>query len=404
MALDFLNSLQIEEQPLLNLSEVENKSAAPSDITDKSTEDPVDSVTDNGNPSDLLPITEISTDDDLEDLKPNNSGTNSSSDKKPDAKSSSKKYAAIIKALHEKTGAFEDFNEEDFEDSPESFLDYLDTYAYKNAENLANEYIQKNLNPLQQKFIDLVESGISEEDAGDLVKGYKLSDNITEDTLTENPEKAKKLFSEYLKYTTSFSEERIKKEVEKREDLGTLVDDALEILPEFKEVLSNAEEQLKENLKARDLQQKEFQARQAKELQEYLESTEEIAGIKLTKKMKENWMKEYSVIKTEDGRQLNPILATREVDPNKFDALLRLYHTIGLFKYDARKKDFVPDFSVLKSLGKTEAIKELHNAVESDSLKRRTGHADYDSMELDVDKEEHKKRWAELSKKLNINK
>lgn len=129
-------------------------------------------------------------------------------------------------------------------------------------------------------------------------------------------------------------------------------------------------------------------------------STEEIGGIKLTPKMKERWMKEYGVVKTEEGKTLNPILATREMDPNKFDALLRLYHTMGLFKYDRRKNDFVPDFSAIKSLGKNEAISELHRAVESDNLSRRTGSIAESNVDFDVEKEDHKKRWAELANKI----
>lgn len=403
MALEFLNSLKVEEQPLLSMTEMDKVSSSSEESTsaNEASADEhkkVASITDNSS-TDLLPISEIPTDDDLES-KTSASGDTKSSSEKSSAKSSSKKYAAIIKALNEKTGAFDDFNEEEFEDSPEAFLEYIDSYAYKNAEALATDYIQRNLNPLQQKFVDLVESGIAEDQAADLVKGYKLADNVNESTLTNDPEKAKKLYAEYLRYTTAFSEEKIQREVTKREDLGTLVDDALEALPEFKQVLASAEQEYMQDVKQQEMQQKQFQARQAKELQNYLMSTEEIGGIKLTPKMKEKWMKEYGVVSTEDGRQLNPILATREADPNKFDALLRLYHTMGLFKYDRRKNDFVPDFSAIKNLGKNEAISELHRAVESDNLSRRTGAVSESSVDFDVEKEDHKKRWAELANKL----
>lgn len=401
MALDFLNSLKVEEQPLLSMSEMDAKSISTNgDSTAEAATADESKVT--TSPGDLLPISEISKDDDLE------SKTSASEDSKPSekssAKSSSKKYAAIIKALNEKTGAFEDFDEEEFEDSPESFLEYLDTYAAKNAEAMATDYIQRNLNPLQQKFVDLVESGISEDNAADLIKGYKLADNVNETTLSEDPEKAKKLYAEYLRYTTAFSEEKIKREVAKREDLGTLVDDALEALPEFQQLLGQAENEMKKELQQQEMQRREFQARQAKELENYLTSTDEIGGIKLTNKMKEKWMKEYGLVQTEDGRQLNPILATRELDPNKFDALLRLYHTMGLFKFDRRKNDFVPDFSAIKSLGKNEAISELHKAVETDNLVRRTGSFNNSDIDFDVEKDDHKKRWAELANKLYKNK
>jgi hypothetical protein len=342
------------------------------------------------------------TDDDGESSKTKSGESNTSSSKpNSSSQSSSKKYAAIIKALHEKTGAFEGFNEEEFEDSPESFLDYLDEYATKNAEAMASDYIERNLTPLQQKFVDMVENGVSEDSAAQIVKGYKLAQGINEDVLIENPDKAKQLYAEYLRYTTSFSEEKIQKEVQKKEDLGTLTDDALESLPEFKELLANAEREAQAELAQNEYKRREFQKRQADDLKNYLEGTDEIAGIKLNKKMKDNWMREYSIVETQDGKKVNPILATRDVDPNKFDALLRLYHTMGLFKYDARKRDFVPDFTAIKSLGKTEAINELHRAVESDNVRRRTsGYSSDSGVEMDVEKEDHKKRWAELAKKL----
>ena len=403
MALDLFNSLKVEEQPLMSLSEVETTSGTSTVSSDEDDSGTGDSSQATPNSGDLMPITDMSdTDDGGEPSKAKSDESNTSSSKpNSSSQSSSKKYAAIIKALHEKTGAFEGFDEEEFEDSPESFLDYLDEYATKNAEAMASDYIEKNLTSLQQKFVDMVENGISEESAAQIVKGYKLAQGINEDVLVENPDKAKQLYAEYLRYTTTFSEEKIQREVQKKEDLGTLTDDALESLPEFKQLLANAEREAQAELAQNEFKRREFQKRQADELKNYLEGTDEIAGIKLNKKMKDNWMREYSIVETQDGKKVNPILATRDVDPNKFDALLRLYHTMGLFKYDARKRDFVPDFTAIKSLGKTEAINELHRAVESDNVRRRTsGYSSDSGVDMDVEKEDHKKRWAELAKKL----
>jgi hypothetical protein len=392
MALDFLNSLKIEEQPLMSLSEIESNNNIKDSDDDNSND--TSTITNEDN-SGLTPITDLNNDSD------NSSNSNSSSTNS--LSKTDKKYAAIIKALHEKTGAFENFNEEEFEDTPESFLEIIDQYTYKNAEAIANNYITSNLTPLQQKFVDLVENGLSQESATEIVQGYKLSENITEDALIEDSSKAKKLYAEYLKYTTAFSEERINKEISKKEDAGTLIDDSLEILEEFKDILFEQEKAAKAEVAKQEYQNREFTKRQTEELQNYLTSTEEIGGIKLSKKLKDNWIKEYSIVETSKGSKVNPILATREVDPNKFDALLRLYHTMGLFKYDSKKKDFSPDFSFIKNIGQNEALNKLQKAVESDTIKRKTGgYSSVDSMDMDVEKEEHKKRWAELAKKLPI--
>lgn len=400
MALDFLNSLKVEEQPLMSISEMGNISTEEhQEQPDKGNPDEPKVIIDTSDPSGLLPISNMVNQDD--EPEPNNKASKAD---KPEstsaASSSSKKYAAIIKALHEKTGAFEGFNEEEFEDTPESFLEYLDGYATKNAENLANSYINQNLTPLQQKFVSLVEEGLSEENAAEIVKGYKLSDNITEDILIEDPDKAKKLYAEYLRFTTAFSEDRIKKEIQEKEDAGTLIDKALDIIPEFKGLLAEQEEEYKKEVKHTIQQQQQFQQRLAEDLNNYLQSTEEIGGIKLNKTLKNKWVNEYGLVEV-NGKKVNPVLATREADPNKFDALLRLYHAMGLFKYDAKKQDFVPDFSVIKTTSKNETITNLQKAVEFESEKRRSSSfGSNDTYDFDVEKEDHKKRWAELAKKL----
>lgn len=400
MALDFLNSLKVEEQPLMSISEMGNASTQEyQEQPDEGNADEPKVITDTADSSGLLPISNMVNQDD--EPEPNNKAQRAD---KPEpnsaASSSSKKYAAIIKALHEKTGAFEGFNEEEFEDTPESFLEYLDGYATKNAENLANSYINHNLTPLQQKFVSLVEDGLSEENAAEIVKGYKLSDNITEDILIEDPDKAKKLYAEYLRFTTAFSEDRIKKEIQEKEDAGTLIDKALDIIPEFKGLLAEQEEEYKKEVKQTIQQQQQFQQRLAEDLNNYLQATEEIGGIKLNKTLKNKWINEYGLVEV-NGKKVNPVLATREADPNKFDALLRLYHAMGLFKYDAKKQDFVPDFSVIKTTSKNETITNLQKAVEFENEKRRTSsYGSNDTYDFDVEKEDHKKRWAELAKKL----
>lgn len=404
MALDFLNSLQIEEQPLMSLSEMNNsdESTNGSNSIENENGEETSTIPPKGNEDSLLPITSLVDTDG--DKGPDNKAENVETNKQTAPATSSKKYAAIIKALHEKTGAFEEFNEEEFEDTPEAFLEYLDMYATKNAENLANSYINSNLSPLQQKFVALVEDGLSEDNAAEIVKGYKLTENITEDVLIENPDKAKKLYAEYLRFTTSFSEDRIRKEINQKEEAGSLITDALDIVPEFNDLLKEQEEEYKQELNNKVQQYQEFQQKQAQELKDYLDSTEEIGGIKLNKTLKDKWMKEYSLVDVK-GKKVNPVLATREADPNKFDALLRLYHALGLFKYDAKKGQFNPDFSALKPNFKNETLTQLQKAVEFDNEKRRlSSFNSSDSIEFDVEKDEHKKRWQELSKKVkNLN-
>jgi hypothetical protein len=93
--------------------------------------------------------------------------------------------------------------------------------------------------------------------------------------------------------------------------------------------------------------------------------------------------------------KVQPVQAARLNNPSEFDALMRLYNTLGLFKYDARKKSFSPDFSALKALGAKETISEFEKAVASSSERaRQKGGAaiqyDDDSKQNEIDK------WKEL--------
>jgi hypothetical protein len=73
-------------------------------------------------------------------------------------------------------------------------------------------------------------------------------------------------------------------------------------------------------------------------LQDYINSTEEVGGIKLSK-LKDNWMKEYQLVDTEDGSKVNPVFQNRANNPQEFDALFRLYNSLGLFKMGWKQQE-----------------------------------------------------------------
>ena len=270
-----------------------------------------------------------------------------------------------LKALYEKEGL--EFNEEEFDGTIESYLSLQEELSDKKAQVKLDSHIQNNLNPLNKKFIELVDSGVPVEDAADLMKSLKTITEIKKSDIASDLELAEKIQKEYLR-TKNFSPEKIAKEIKKSKEAGVLMEEAEENYDELVASVTEYETELKQEV-ARQTQAQQAQAqKQLQDLQDFIESTEEIGGIKLSKKLKESWVKEYQTVEA-NGQKVNPIFATRQKDEAKFDALLRFYHTIGLFKYDARKKDFIPDLSVLKNVGKADVIKELEQAITNNNQK-----------------------------------
>lgn len=270
-----------------------------------------------------------------------------------------------LKALYEKEGL--EFDEEQFDGTIESYLTLQEDLSDRKAQVKLDSHIQHNLNPLNKKFIELVDGGVPVEDAADLMKSLKTITEINKDDISSDLELAEKVQREYLRIK-NFSPEKIAKEIKKSKEAGVLMEEAEENYDELVASVTAYEAQLKQEV-ARQGQYQQAQAqRQLQDLQDFIESTEEIGGIKLSKKLKESWTKEYQTVEA-GGQRVNPIFATRQKDEAKFDALLRFYHTIGLFKYDARKRDFIPDLSVLKNVGKADVIKELEAAISNNNQK-----------------------------------
>jgi hypothetical protein len=365
--MDFLNSLSIQETtPLLSIAEVEQmgKSFSNKESEQTGKEEQEEQTTEAIEaPGGLMPITSLVESKELETKEEGN---------KTKTKLNTSDYLTIIKGLQDKTGELEDFDEESFKGDPEEVIELLETLIYKNAENLLNDHIKDNLPSDYQKFVELTDAGISDEDAASVVKGLKSISGITPDKLDESEDLARQTYTQYLKLTSSWTDTKIKKEVDRLADLGTITEEAKESLPELVQIINNREAYFKAEAKKKEDQDRVNEVAQAKQLKDYLETTDEIAGIKLNKKMKDNWMKQYSPVKTPSGQVTTTLGLKQSYNPQEFGALVNFYDSIGLFKYDARSKKFTPDFSVLKSLGTKETIQKFSEAVENEKLKSQT--------------------------------
>lgn len=401
MGLNFLENLGFNEapQPLASLSELSN--VAQTD-DGKSEADKLKQTDDGNQEGNNQPVNTDSGLLSFDGAQPNTEDTKTPTPddktKNQPGKTSDKKYVSLLKELNEKIGIFEEFKEEDFEDNLDTIIEYLEEWSDTTAESKLDTHIKSNLNPEVQRYLDLIDTGVSREDAAEIMKDYKSLASITPEKITEDTQTAKDVYAQYLRNTTTFSSDKIKKEVERIEKLGTIEEEAKEILPELIKIVENKEKQAVYNAQRQQEMARIREEKEAKAVQEFLNSTNEIGGIKLSKRAKDKWLKEYSTVRTPDGNLVPPIVQTRAQNPNEFDALLRFYNSIGLFNYDGRSKTYKPDFEALKSLGMKESVQKFSDSVASENARSKAGGQSPESIDLTPDKKEMVDRMKEWSK------
>jgi hypothetical protein len=384
MSYDFVNNLEITDRPL-TLAEMEASEGSATETTQapetvKPAEEP--------NPEGLMTV-----DMTAEDSASEPSKTSSTTKKSV--------FQAFVEEFFIENGIDpEELDLPEITDAKQAREIIAELYTSERDEQI-EQYKNNFLNPLQKKFTDLVEKGVTPEDAGNLVISYKALDGVSEESLYEDKEKAKAVVKEYLKKTTKFSEAKINKEIELKDELGTLEDDAKEFLPELKTILKEDEDNLIKAKQEEELYRVNEQKAKARELQDYLNNVENIGGFTLNKTLKEKWKREYALveIETPQGKvAVQPVQAARMNNPTEFDALMRLYNTLGLFKFDNRKKTFTPDFSALKSLGAKETISEFEKALETEGVRKKyKGGASLETE--DGSKEAELEKWKQYFNK-----
>lgn len=408
---NLFNNVNLEESKLLTPEELEAQ------LSKTSTEEEPDENKGKENetktdPSGMLSPKELEEVGLLTDDKESGSGDSSSKS----SQSVSGKYIALLDALIEKRGVnkeelFEKIGvtDEELKDDPEAVLDLLDKIYYKDAQEIADEYINTNLNTYQKKFVELVEEGLSESVAASIIKDHKAIDGLDEQKIrdSEDGSVAKAVYKMYLKETTKFSDEKIDSEIEKKFELGLLEDEAVDCLDELKEIINNKEQIELEKVRKAEESQKQETLRKAEELKKLLEETDEIAGLKLSKELKSKWKKQYEPVEINvngEKKIVSPLVAVQMKNPTEFDALLKLYNAMGLFNYDGRTGKFSPNFTALKSLGQNEAVKNLINTIENEQKKTLSKSNNMRSDSGIEDKKDIKSTVEDFAKILGITK
>lgn len=202
------------------------------------------------------------------------------------------KQAAAIKATAEfiqSIGGFEKLPE-NFNPTPEALVELIQAEAV----NKAKSYIEQREEALPSIVKDLLEDweeGMSDDVLLDIfnsrAKQVQYS-TINKESLKENTPLLKSLYTQFLKETTKFSETKINKMVQEAEDNFTLEDNVLEeALPELTKIEASKEKEIKAKVEQNKIQAEKDYKETLAAYKKAIESTDEILGVKLSKKERE---------------------------------------------------------------------------------------------------------------------
>lgn len=268
------------------------------------------------------------------------------------------KWAALAKFFAEE-GWISEFDESKFDGSLESIRDMMNQSLNKKFDEGISEY-KGTLEPLTQRIQNALEAGIPEETVVNHFKDVKSFQKIDKTKLTENESQLKALYSMYYKATTKFSDEKISKLIDKKIELQDF-DDSEEVYDEYNKYLMDHERNMIAAAEQEELRQEEEKKNTIQNIYKTIDESKELMGVKVTPVLREQIKKEFQTIRTKDGQEVRPIVATRMKNPLEFDVAISIIHSLGLLNIDEKGK-WNPDLSKLNNNLKSKVTKELEEA------------------------------------------
>jgi hypothetical protein len=204
--------------------------------------------------------------------------------------------------------------------------------------------------------------------------------NIDEDTLVEDLDLQRKIAEDYLKATTKFSDARIKKEINAKEDHNELEDFSKEALESLKEEYKQEVEAAKKAAKEMEAMQKQERVEQLNFLNKQISEVKEIIpGVKISDAEKKEIFRMITTaaeLRGNDG--YTQAMLVREKDPIGFETKLNYYIKLGLF-------DEKPNFETVIKKTTTKTVEKFEKNIEEQMKKRVNIHGSNQSADLQSD-------------------
>ena len=227
------------------------------------------------------------------------------------------------------------------------------------------EGYKEGLPQVIQDLVSNYEDGVPLMDLISIKSEQIMYNNVDASKLEDDVDLQKRIVENHYKETTRFSDERIKKEITKLEELDELFDMSKENLEELKALKAEEEEDLKEEAVVQKAKQAESNKIMLKKVDDTVKATKEIIpGKKITEKeQKELYQSLTSAVEYRGNQAVTLAMKTRETDPIAFDMKLNYFIKQGLFegKFDAVTKKV--ETAVTKNLEKQleEAVRAKQN-------------------------------------------
>lgn len=245
------------------------------------------------------------------------------------------------------------FSEDDLEGFDGS-LDGLVERTAKIADKIA-EHKTTNYTPSAKQFVDMLNNGVSEEVAKDIVNRSIALDKITDDILETDVETQKFVIRKQLE-GLQMSPEEIEEQITYFEDTDRLFTKSYSAFSKLKEGIEREKDLAKEQAR---LQAETVANQNKKTLEDIKEKVyamkEFMPGMNLSDTMKE---KVYNKLTTPaqviDGVPISHVGAKRMKDPVQFEITLNILDELGVF--DGK-------FDKLLSMGKRRSAEELEQSI-----------------------------------------
>lgn len=272
-------------------------------------------------------------------------------------------YSGIVDLVKEEAGLFSSFDAGKITDASQ-LVEAIKSEIVEGVEDY------KNSLPEELKYIvDNYEEGVSLRDLIELQSNEVELYSITEEDL-QDKELQKRVYAQYLKSTTKFSDSKIEKEINKLDDLDELGDESINALEELKELSREERERIVAESKQAKIAYEQQQREQFENLKKDVESTEEvIPGVRLNQKEQSILFRQMTTPVAYD-RQGNPISKVQEIrakDPVAFEKTLNYLVMKGVFEKDYSL------FKAVEAKGKTKAVTELEKIAARATNARQNG-------------------------------
>lgn len=323
----------------------------------------------------LIPVKDIDSNNNLDNPQP--SATNAEN-------SNGSELLEVIRVLksvlNEETGLMADVQDDEITD-PKAFTQKLIEKLESKAENMVDDYIKNNLTQTQQLFNELVEGGVSVENAANISKLHKEINGLDADTIltAEDDSTAERVAKTYYRLKTNMTDEEINSEIKLKVQSGTIRDFAAKNLSKVSSELNTIINEEKNKAEKITLANQTKMKQAQESLQNFMKA-KEIGEVKITKELRDRWSKEFQ----KDNEGFTPLDRTVKTNPVKFNALLRLYHSMGLFNVDNTTGEFIPDFALIKSLAGKDTNKQFE-AVVQNAKRKETSRTSHSEVNIDTD-------------------